>query len=53
MILISKSVAVEKTARFCLEFAFFSFVYFLRVGIPLLKIVLSHAHKWATSDVIL
>ena len=32
---------------------FFSFVYFLCVGIPILKIVLSHAHKWVTSDVIL
>ena len=30
-----------------------SFVYFLCVGIPILKIVLSHAHKWVTSDVIL
>ena len=45
--------AAEKIARFCSEFAFFSFVYFLFVGIPILKIVLPHAHKWVTSDVIL
>ena len=31
----------------------FLFVYFLCVGIPILKIVLSHAHKWVVSDVIL
>ena len=31
----------------------FSFVYFLCVGIPILKIVLPHAHKWVISDVIL
>ena len=31
----------------------YSFVYFLCVGIPILKIVLSHAHKWVISDVIL
>ena len=30
----------------------FSFVYFLCVGIPILKIVLSHAHMWVSSDVI-
>ena len=29
-----------------------SFVCFLNVGIPNLKIVLSHAHKWVSSDVI-
>ena len=52
-ILCSESVAAEKTARFCLEFIFFSFVYFLCVGIPILKVVLSHAHKWVISDVIL
>ena len=28
-------------------------VYFLIVGIPILKIVLPYAHKWVTSDVIL
>ena len=26
------------------------FVYFLCIGIPILKIVLSHAHKWGTFD---
>ena len=31
----------------------FSFVYFLSVGIPILKIVLSYAHKCVISDVIL
>ena len=31
----------------------FSFVNFLCVGIPILKIFLSHAHKWVSSDVIL
>ena len=25
-------------------------VHFLCVGIPILKIVLSHAHRWMTSD---
>ena len=50
-ILCSESVAAEKTARFCLKFMF-SYVNFLRVGIPILKIVLSHAHKWVISDVI-
>ena len=52
-ILCSEYVAAEKTARFCLEFTFFLFVYFLCVGIPILKIVLSHAHKWVISNVIL
>ena len=52
-ILCSESVAAEKTARFCLEFTFFSFDYFFCVGIPILKIVLSHAHKCVISDVIL
>ena len=43
-----------ETARFCLEFTgFFLFVYFLYVGIPILKIVLSHTDKWLVSDVIL
>ena len=32
---------------------YFSFVYLLCVGISILKIVLPHAHKWVTSDVIL
>ena len=53
MILCSGSVVAKKTAKLGLEFAFFSFLYFLCVGIPILKIVLSHAHKWAISDVIL
>ena len=52
-ILCSESVAAEKTARFCLEFTIDSFVYFLFVGILILKIVLSHVHKWVISDVIL
>ena len=52
-ILCSESVAAEKTARFCLEFKFLSFVYFLCAGIPILKIGFSHAHKWVISDVIL
>ena len=42
-ILYPESVAAEKTATFCLEFTFSSFVYFLCVGIPILKIVLSDA----------
>ena len=54
----SESVAAEKTTKFCLEFTFvcffvFLFVYFLCVGIPILNIVLSDAHKWMISDVIL
>ena len=54
IILCSESVAAEKNARFCLVFAFFfSFVYFLRVGILILKIILSHALKWVISDVVL
>ena len=52
-LLCSESVAAEKTARFCLDFTFFSFVYFLCVGILILKIVLSHAHMWVISNVIL
>ena len=52
IILFSEFVPAKKTARFCLEFAFFSYVYFLCVGIPILKIVSSHAHMWVTSDVI-
>ena len=50
-ILCSESVAAEKTARFCLEFTFFSFVYFLCIEIPIVKIVLSHAQKWVISHV--
>ena len=52
-IVCSESFAAEKTARFRLEFMFFSFVYLLCFGIPILKIVLSHAHKWVISDAIL
>ena len=56
-ILCSESVAAEKTTKFFLEFTlfffFFAFVYFLCVGIPVLKIVLSHAHKWVISDIVL
>ena len=51
-ILCSATVAAEKATRFCLEFTcFFSFVYSICVGIPILKIVLSHAHKRVISDV--
>ena len=32
---------------------FFLFVYFLSVGIPILKIVLSHTHKSIASGIIL
>ena len=49
--LCSESVAAEKTARFRLEFMFL-ICYLLCVGIPILKIVLSLAHKWVISDVI-
>ena len=52
MILCFESAAAEKTARFHLEFTFFSFVYFLCVGIPILKIALAHANKRVISDVI-
>ena len=51
-ILCSESVAAEKTAK-VLRIHVFLFVYFLCDGIPILKIVLSHAHKWVISDVIL
>ena len=54
MILISECFAIEKTTAENLRgfFSFFfSFVYFLCVEIPILKIVLSH--KWVTSHVIL
>ena len=47
----SESFAAEKATRFCLKFMFFSFVYFLCVGIPILKIVVSHAHIRVISDV--
>ena len=46
MILFSASIASEKTAKS----GGFSSVYFFCVGIPILKIVLSHAHRWVTSD---
>ena len=52
-ILCSESVAAEKTAKFCLEFTFYIFISFDCDGIPIVKIVLSHAHKWVISDVIL
>ena len=42
--LCSESVAAEKTARFRLELMFF-ICYLLCVGIPILKKVLSLAHK--------
>ena len=50
-ILYSESVAAEKTAL--LRIHVLSFVFFLCDGIPILKIVLSYAHKWVTSDVTL
>ena len=55
MILFFESVAAEKTAIFAenSRFFFFFFFYFFCVGIPILKIVLSHAHEWVTFDVIL
>ena len=52
-ILCSESVAAEKTARILLRIHIFSFVYFLCVGIPILKIVLSHTYEWVISDAIL
>ena len=45
IILFAECVPAKKTARFCWEFTFYSFVYFLSVGILILKIVLSHTHK--------
>ena len=48
MISFSESAAAEKTILLI-----FSFVYFFCVGGLILKIILSHAHKWVTSDVIL
>ena len=42
-----------KLQDFAENLCFFSFVNFLGVGIPILKIVLPHAHKWVTSDFIL
>ena len=47
-----KSHAAEKT-MILLRILIFPFIYFFCVGIKILKIVLSHAHKWVTSDVIL
>ena len=49
----SESVVAKKTDDFAENLLFFSFVYFLCVGIPILKTVLSHAHKWVISDIIL
>ena len=50
--LCSESVTADKTARVCLEFTFFHlFTSFVLEFY--LKIVLSHAHKWVISDVIL
>ena len=51
-ILFSESVVPSKLTillRICVVL----FIYFLCVGIPFLKIVLSHAHKWMAYDVIL
>ena len=55
----SESVAADKTARFCLEFTLFFFFFFFFICLrPLCwnsdsKKVLSNAHKWVISDVIL
>ena len=43
----------QESCKVLLRIWVFSFVYFLSVGIPILKIVLSHTHKSVTSDVIL
>ena len=48
----SESVLPRKPHDFVENSSFF-IVYFLCVGIPILKIVLSHTHKYVTSDVTL
>ena len=44
---------LPRKRKLLLRIQVFSFFYFLCVGIPILKIVLSHTHKYVTSDVIL
>ena len=41
----------QENPKILLRICVFSFVYFLSVGIPILKIVLSHTQKSVTSDV--
>ena len=53
MILCSEYIAAEKNRKILLRIRVSSFIYFFCVGIPILKIVLLHAHKWVTYDVIL
>ena len=48
-----KSSFGNQTIKILLRIHVFPFVYFICVGIPILKIVLPHAHKWVISDVIL
>ena len=43
----------KKPQDFAENSPFFVFFYFLCVGISILKIVMSRAHKWVSSDVIL
>ena len=52
IILLSESVAAEKTAKILLKIRNFLFVYFFCVGIPILKIGLPHAHEWVAFDFI-
>ena len=51
--LFSESLSCRENHKILLRIRPYSFVYFLCVGIPILKIVLSHAHKCVSSDVIL
>ena len=43
----------RKPQDFAENSRFFSFVYFLCVGIQILKIFMSHAHKWMASGVVI
>ena len=45
-------LSCRENGKILLRICLFSFVCFLYVGIPNLKIVLSHVHKWVSSDVI-
>ena len=47
------SYSCQENRKIWLRICIFLFVYFLCVGIPILKIVLPHDCKWVTSDVIL
>ena len=53
ILLLSESIPADKIQNILLRIHPFSFVYFLCVGISILKIDLSHVHKWVSSDVIL